>query len=381
METLIQSTKLRKLRIGKHIKMEVSQEDKQAQEDFMPERGSKYDPLFGKVALIDSDIIVWRSAAIAEPSRYLVVNSEGNTSTLAQLDDAKSAKELAGTTGIIWSRKEDKGLEFALAVTHKTIESMLEASKPKEARFYLSGKDNFRMKVAKTVPYKGSRELVAKPKYYRELRRVLCEEYGATITTGYEADDAIGMAMGELNDDCFVCTIDKDMDQLAGWHYDWVKDRVYRVSQEDADLNLYAQVLSGDSTDDVPGLPGIGPIKARKILDGATDSSDLLRRTWDKYRSSGVGSDAEKWDYFVEQLRLVYILRHPDDLTSVDMSYEAVFGGLCKDIQKAESFVPMQSEKLQENSPNSESGGNSSSISSPTQAQSEGAAALNAEVQ
>jgi len=344
---------------------------------------SKYEFLYGKVALVDADIIVHRSAAIAEPVRYLVITSDEHTSTLTQFDDAKSSKEFAGDTGIIWSRKEDKGLDFALAVTHKTIETILENSKPKEARFYLSGKDNFRLKVAKTIPYKGSRELVAKPKYYRELRKVLTEEYGATVAQGYEADDAIGMVTGELGEESFICTIDKDMDQLAGWHYDWVKDRVYRVSRKDADFNLYAQVLSGDSTDDVPGLLGIGPIKARRILDGAVDSADLLRRTWDQYRSTGNGSEAQRWDYFIEQLRLVYILRHSDDLFDVDMSYEQVFGkgDSCENITEAVNLDRKLNEAPLENLPSSESSGNLNKLKSRIQAQSEGESASSVEAQ
>jgi hypothetical protein len=277
----------------------------------------KYEPLYNKIALIDADIICHRSANIAEPVMYQVNGVE--------YDNAVDAKKAGG---VVWSRKEDRGLEFALMVAEQTVDTMLDNAKPRSYQMFLSGRDNFRYKVAKTVPYKSSREYLPRPKYLRKVRDFLREHYNAVVTDGYEADDAIGMESTRLGKQGFVCTIDKDMDQLAGWHYDWVKDRVYRISGKEALFNLYQQVLTGDSTDDVPGLPGIGPVKARRILDGATDSNDLLRRVWDQYRNAdiGGGTDGGKWDYFIEQLRLVYILRGPEDLEHVDLSFDAVFG-------------------------------------------------------
>lgn len=284
----------------------------------------KYEPLYNKVALIDSDIIVHRSAAIAEPTRYLVITPNETVEFENAKDMALILKE---DPCIVWTRKEDKGLDFALLIAKNSVESIIEKTKPSGMKLYLTGRDNFRYKVAKTVPYKGSREITGKPKYFRKVREFLINEYGAITTDGYEADDAIGIQSTELGRNGFVCTIDKDMDQLAGWHYDWVKDRVYRISRREADFNLGVQVLAGDSTDDVPGLAGIGPVKARKILEGATSSSDIFRRIWDQYRTGSDGqSENAAWEYFLEQLLLVRVLRCEDDLTGQVPGLEDIFG-------------------------------------------------------
>lgn len=290
----------------------------------------KYEPLYNKVGLVDADIIAHRSASIAEPQHYCVTTGGADGCTGLEFDNAEEAKKVheAASGSLLWTRREDRGLDFALQIVEHTLDAIVENAKPASLKLFLSGRDNFRYAVAKTTPYKGSREFTQKPKYLRKIREHLINAFGAELTDGYEADDAIGIASTELGARSFIATIDKDMDQLPGWHYDWVKDRVYRVSRKDADFNLYAQVLSGDSTDDVPGLPGIGPVKARKLLEGATSSADLLRRVWDKYRTSGSGSDTERdrWDYFIEQLRLVYVLRQPEDLLEVDLGFDEVFG-------------------------------------------------------
>lgn len=271
---------------------------------------SIHEPLYGKICLLDADIVVHRSAAIAERSKYLVEFPDG---THAKYESHKEAKDrLAGSPepSFIWTMKLDEGVDFALMVVDQTMQSLKEKAQPSEMKLYLTGKDNFRHAIAKTVPYKISRETVAKPKHFRAVREHLINVYGAKVVDGIEADDAIGIECTRIGSSSFVATIDKDMDQLAGWHFDWVKDRVYEVSKREADFNFYRQVLTGDRTDDIPGIGGIGPKTAGLILADAKSSRELFERVWDVYRTkSGKETPLEAWKYFREQSALVWILR------------------------------------------------------------------------
>ena len=267
-----------------------------------------YSPLYEKVALIDGDIVCWRAAAVAEKKYYLAAEYDVTEGSWVGLE-FDSAKEAKGKGSTIWSRTKDKGSDFAVEALRTSMNSIVARTRPSSYQVWLSGRDNFRYAIAKTKPYKGHREYIDKPQHYKVCREALINEYGAKITEGYEADDAIGIGMGELGVGGFVASIDKDLDQLAGWHFNWVRDTVYRISRRDADFRLYTQILAGDPTDDVPGLEGIGESKARVILEGAKDSGDLFQRTWAAYRDRLDWPREEAWNYFLEQANLVYILR------------------------------------------------------------------------
>lgn len=57
---------------------------------------------------------------------------------------------------------------------------------------------------------------------------------------------------------------------IPGWHYNWRADNgngmMHCVSQEDALSYFYQQWLTGDSADNIPGLPKVGEKTALKFL-------------------------------------------------------------------------------------------------------------------
>jgi DNA polymerase-1 len=95
---------------------------------------------------------------------------------------------------------------------------------------------------------------------------------------GYEADDIIATLTRRLASAALpVCVVsrDKDLDQLLGPHvtlYDPMKDetmtaeRLLELKGWRPEQAIDAQVLTGDATDNVPGVPGIGPKTAARLL-------------------------------------------------------------------------------------------------------------------
>jgi DNA polymerase-1 len=62
---------------------------------------------------------------------------------------------------------------------------------------------------------------------------------------------------------------------IPGKHYNWMlqrlgkvirEARIYNVSLEEADRFFWTQLLVGDTTDNIKGVPGIGPKKAEALL-------------------------------------------------------------------------------------------------------------------
>jgi len=135
---------------------------------------------------------------------------------------------------------------------------------------YLTGKTNFRNDVAVTAPYKGNRK-GEKPVHHALLREYLEYSWNGVVSDGCEADDEIAIASTTHGDDSIIVSLDKDFDQVQGWHYNFVKKDKYYIDHESGLLNFYCQFLVGDRIDNIIGVQGIGPVKAEKLLKGKTE--------------------------------------------------------------------------------------------------------------
>jgi hypothetical protein len=146
--------------------------------------------------------------------------------------------------------------------------------------YLTDGTNNFRNKVAVTKPYKGNRS-APKPVHYDAIRQYLVEYHGFTMETTQEADDAIGIAQAELSgwkttdSGVIIASIDKDLLMIPGDHYNIKDGTMMHVGIEHAKRNFYLQVLTGDSTDNIMGLKGIGPVKAAKLLGNDPDKYSI----------------------------------------------------------------------------------------------------------
>jgi DNA polymerase-1 len=97
---------------------------------------------------------------------------------------------------------------------------------------------------------------------------------------GLEADDCLGiLATGEVAGfmgDKVVCSIDKDMLSFPCNLYNWNHPElgVQVIYESDANRAFYSQILTGDAVDGYPGCPGVGPVRAKKLLaDADIDSA------------------------------------------------------------------------------------------------------------
>ena len=167
---------------------------------------------------------------------------------------------------------------------------------------HLTGKNNFRYEIATTVPYKGNRVDKPKPKHLAFLRDYLVKEWGASISEGEEADDTIAIEATKLGDNCVIVSLDKDLDQISGWHYNFVKHLSYYIKPEEGLVKLYTQMLTGDAADNIKGLFRIGPVKAAKIIGDTTNELELYNKVLEAYEG-----DAER---VLENAQLLFLRRY-----------------------------------------------------------------------
>tara|TARA_R110002050_G_scaffold82286_5_gene176263 strand:- start:39560 stop:42502 length:2943 start_codon:yes stop_codon:yes gene_type:complete len=107
---------------------------------------------------------------------------------------------------------------------------------------------------------------------------------------GFEADDLIATyarLAREAGADVTVISSDKDLMQLVGPQvsmYDSMKDRQIGVQEVidkwgvPPEKMIDLQALTGDSVDNVPGIPGIGPKTAAQLIEQFGDLDTLLER-------------------------------------------------------------------------------------------------------
>lgn len=167
---------------------------------------------------------------------------------------------------------------------------------------HLTGSTNFRKDVAVTAVYKGNRADTPKPAHLAALRHHLISSWGAVVSDNEEADDAVAIEATTHGEDSVIVSLDKDLDQVRGWHYNFVKQVPYYVTAEEATFNFYSQLLTGDATDNIIGLRGIGPVKAKKLLLDSVDEYDMYQRCVAAYE----GNEAR----VLENAHLLFLRRY-----------------------------------------------------------------------
>ena len=231
--------------------------------------------LYFKNAIIDADSILYQIAHV-QPSPALCKKA---------LDD--SLKEIMAAT------EADNGLVF------------------------IKGIDNFRYAVS--ADYKGNRKNNIEPEVKDRIDMLY--EYSKDFcveSDQAEADDYCGVAAQlaiDANETYVVCHIDKDLDMIPGWHYNFRKKEFYNVTPEEGYYHLMKQVLTGDATDNIQGIKGLGPKTAEKILSNVAYEY-MFDKVIDTYKLK-IGNDWE--DVLCKTANLIYIRMRSDDFRTLTL--------------------------------------------------------------
>ncbi len=197
------------------------------------------------------------------------------------------------------------------------LAGIFEDTQATESELWLTPKKSFRKIL---VPeYKSNRKGKEKPPMLGDVVSVMREKFGAKdADDGFEADDEVGQTALDFwkkddEDGCVICSIDKDLDTIPGWHYRWGTfnrdSKMYFVTQEQAMHFYYVQVLAGDPGDGIKGIPGVGPKKAEHFLKGCVDEGEYeeaCRAAYHEQLSSGLAKNACE-EYLLNTMELLKI--------------------------------------------------------------------------
>ena len=200
-----------------------------------------------KIGLLDADILAYQVAATHE----VRVDWDGDGEVSQYVTSLESAKaKIDKTIGeYMWQLKLDKMI------------------------ICLTDKHNFRKDILPT--YKDNRKATLKPLLLSTLKEYMSSNYESFIRPGLEADDVLGILATHptlVPGKKVIISIDKDLTQIPGLYFNPDKHtKAVKITAEEGNYFHYMQTLTGDSVDGYKGLPGIGPKKAEKILEGTTD--------------------------------------------------------------------------------------------------------------
>ncbi len=288
------------------------------------------------IPIIDSDVLVYRSGFRSQRTVWAAVNREdGYTVDFGERVTRNQALKLMKEQGFRldeWDLEETlivDPVEHACHSAKITVQMILNKFEATEYKMYLTSADrsNYRFQVAKTLPYKGNRK-APKPVHYDAIREYLIKSWQAEVVYGIEADDAMGIEqcrhpVGES----VICSIDKDMNIIRGMHYNFVTDELYETTHfghlELYDLGgnkakkslkggglkwFYAQMLLGDSADNIPGVTMVGPVKIFNLLNPCKTEKELYNTVLEVYTNKKVE------DRFEEIANLLWIQQEPDTM-------------------------------------------------------------------
>lgn len=230
--------------------------------------------------------------------------------------------------------------DYVQSLLDQRIENILAEAKANTYNIYLSGKNNFRKDVAVTKVYKGTRK-ENKPHHFDNLTAYIRGMPQVVETDGIEADDAMaieqvqsssnytfeGLETDEIVHKTIICSRDKDLRQVPGWHFGWELGNQPSFGPELVDHLGYitldtgkkppklkgtgfkffcSQLITGDTVDNVPGLPKAGPVLAYNLLHDAHSAQECMGRVYNKYGEF----KKDKWqEYLLEQGRLLWLVR------------------------------------------------------------------------
>lgn len=271
---------------------------------------------------IDGDMLKYSCGFAAEKGEYIIsyiseLGDEVQEAYTYKKDYVARLKRLGNPAHTIEFARRPEPVENALHNVKVAINDIKNELAADDVVVYLSGPTNYRTSLATLRVYKGNRDPTHKPIHGPAIVDYITSKYANVISDGEEADDVIGYTHYEMWEQdpngTVIASFDKDLDMIPGLHYNNKRGELYNISPDYAMYLFFKQVLTGDSTDNVQGIPKVGPVKATTILSGLEDNETAMYGSCLAAYEGYYGvDDGEK--YLLENARLLWIRRRPGEL-------------------------------------------------------------------
>ncbi len=290
-----------------------------------------------RTAIIDGDIVVYRAGFASQTYIHKVLDQDGDTleefSSKAEANDFVAMITLNGeVVPTIESETLPVAHDDVDMIVDTMIKNIIKSSESTDYIVYLTGKTNFRNEVATIREYKGNRSDSVKPVHYGYIREYIGGKHPTIISDNCEADDLCAMRLYDefkkakttrRKSDCeaILCSIDKDLRNVPGYHYNIKTKVVDWVTPKQANRHFALQLLTGDNTDNIPGISylsgkakRVGPKTAEKMIGEAVTIEELYEAVINVYQEF-VGED---WEAKLQEVgSLLWMQRSPEEVFSI----------------------------------------------------------------
>jgi len=206
-----------------------------------------------KTLLIDADVLAFEASVISEES-------------------IEWKEEM-------WTVHADMALAKARIVNR--VEQFKEKLQADDIVMALTDRANYRRIL--NPDYKSNRSKSRLPIILKQVKKWIIEEMDGQLWPNLEADDVISILATDkkMDEETIIVSIDKDFKSVPGIYYDFNKDETHHVSQEDADRYHLIQTLTGDATDGYSGVPKVGAVTAKRLLDKEGYDWDVVKKCYE----------------------------------------------------------------------------------------------------
>ena len=248
------------------------------------------------LALIDGDVIAYLACKSRHRSKdgHVMVSLEGPYAR--EFTPEEDAQYL-----------EDSWKEFK-----KILVDLTDSLWATDYLMAVKGEDNFRNEMYPEYKVNRHKDASKSNIFVPILREMAVTEGLAIASTGREADDLLRIWAEEARvagHEYVIVSIDKDLKCIPGHHYNIKKSRngqTEEVSELFATRFFYQQLLQGDPTDNIPGVPKIGPIKAEKYLYNCNTEEEMQEIVVEQY----LNAFGDEWfEYLLSNGKMLYLQR------------------------------------------------------------------------
>ena len=287
------------------------------------------------LALIDGDVI----AHLSCKSRFLAKKMPPGYAEVTQMVEDKDNHQ--------FSKEEDREyLEESWDNFQKKLQEPLDAVYAEDYLMAMKSSFNYRDEMYPEYKMNRHKDPAKSNKFVPVIRRLAIHSDLAIESIGREADDMLRIWAAQASaagDPYVIVSIDKDLDCIPGLHYHIKNREKFTVSEHHALRFFYQQLLSGDPTDNIPGVPRIGPVNAKKMLLNVTDEEEMQEIVVEAYMSA---YEKNWYDMLLSNGKMLYLQTSEDDhfrilhWPVVQAFPEAGVQGLRKEEEKATSPAP-----------------------------------------
>lgn len=226
----------------------------------------------------------------------MLIDIKETKNIIVELDADSLVYRIGGAVDML-----GEGKHFAERTIEQAVDSIYEETGARQVNIYLGTSSNYRNDIAKILKYKGNRDRNQRPQFYTAIRAYLVTKCGARLVKDQEAEDAVGIAAYTYKDfDRFIVgAIDKDLDMIAGWHYNYATKQMKFIDKYQALRAFYVQLVTGDMTDNIPAIFQILKISGRVEEANAFKGSRYKKKLIEALGE--MNTELEMWDH-VENL-------------------------------------------------------------------------------